>query len=149
MNLPPHSTSLEDLARRGGPAQAECQSETLRHFDKNSPIPRKLLGAQVAGQQQGSLEMRLAQYAKPKLLIIDEQGYPPLEPQAGHVFFQLISRDDEQGSVQISSNRPVEEWDEMYSFAEGFASGDQVVVAAILDRLMHHSPRAMTIRGDS
>lgn len=84
--------------------------------------------------------MRLAQYAKPKLLIIDEQGYPPFEPQAGHVFFQLISRDDEQESVQISSNRPVEEWDEMYSFAEGFASGDQVVVAAILDRATSSHP---------
>jgi DNA replication protein DnaC len=94
----------------------------------------------VKGQQQGTLESRLAQYAKPKLLIIDELGYLPLEPQAGHLFFQLISRRYEQGSVLISSNRPVEEWDEIF--------GDQVVAAAILDRLMHHS-HVVTIRGDS
>ena len=100
----------------------------------------ELLGSLVKGQQQGTLEARLAQYSKPKLLIIDELGYLPLEPQAGHLFFQLISRRYEQGSVLISSNRPVEEWDEVF--------GDQVVAAAILDRLMHHS-HVVTIRGDS
>jgi hypothetical protein len=87
-----------------------------------------------------TLEMRLAQYAKTKLLIIDELGYLQLEPAAGHLFFQLISRRYEQGSVLISSNRSVEEWDEVF--------GDQVVAAAILDRLLHHS-HVVTIRGDS
>jgi DNA replication protein DnaC len=100
----------------------------------------ELLGSLVKGQQQGSLEVRLAQYSKPKLLIVDELGYLPLEPEAGHLFFQLISRRYEQGSVLISSNRPVEEWDEVF--------GDQVVAAAILDRLLHHS-HVVTIRGDS
>ncbi len=100
----------------------------------------ELLGSLVKGQQKGTLEARLAQYSKPKLLIIDELGYLPLEPQAGHLFFQLISRRYEQGSVLISSNRPVDEWDEVF--------GDQVVAAAILDRLMHHS-HVVTIRGDS
>ena len=100
----------------------------------------ELLGALIKAQQQGTLEARLALYAKPKLLIIDELGYLPLEPAAGHLFFQLISRRYEQGSVLISSNRPVEEWDEVF--------GDQVVAAAILDRLLHHSHVVM-IRGDS
>jgi DNA replication protein DnaC len=100
----------------------------------------ELLGALIKAQQQGTLEARLALYAKPKLLIVDELGYLPLEPAAGHLFFQLISRRYEQGSVLISSNRPVEEWDEVF--------GDQVVAAAILDRLLHHSHVVM-IRGDS
>ena len=100
----------------------------------------ELLGALVKAQQQGTLEVRLAQYAKPRLLIVDELGYLPLEPRAGHLFFQLISRRYEQGSVLISSNRAVEEWGEVF--------GDQVVAAAILDRLLHHS-HVVTIRGDS
>lgn len=99
-----------------------------------------LLGSLGKAQQQESLEMRLVQYTKPKLLIVDELGYLPREPQAGHLFFQLISRRYEQGSVLISSNRPVEEWHEVF--------GDQVVAAASLDRLLHHSP-VVTIRGDS
>jgi len=40
----------------------------------------ELLGSLVKGQQQDTLESRLAQYAKPKLLIMDELGYLPLEP---------------------------------------------------------------------
>jgi DNA replication protein DnaC len=99
----------------------------------------ELLGSLVKGQQQRTLEVRLAQYRKPRLLIVDELGYLPLEPEAGPMFFQLISRRYEQGSVLISSNRPVEEWDEVF--------GDQVVAAAILDRLLHS--HVVTIRVDS
>ena len=77
---------------------------------------------------------------QPKWLIIDELGTLPLEPAAGHLLFQLISRRYEQGSVLISSNQQVEEWDEVIT--------DQVVAAAILDRLLHHSHVVM-IRGDS
>jgi DNA replication protein DnaC len=45
----------------------------------------------------------------------------------GDLLFQLISRCYEQGSKLISSNRAVDEWEEVYSFAEGFAYGDQVL----------------------
>ena len=41
---------------------------------------------------EGHLEERLTHYSKPKLLIIDELGYLPLEPNAAHLFFQLVSR---------------------------------------------------------
>ena len=80
------------------------------------------------------------QLAKPKLLIIDELGYLPFEPNAAHLFFQLVSRRYERGSVLITSNRPVGEW--------GTVFGDPVVATAILDRLLHHS-HVITIRGDS
>ena len=83
---------------------------------------------------------RLAFYAKPKLLIIDELGYLPFEPNAAHVFFQLVSRRYERGSLMITSNRSVGEW--------GTVFGDPVVATAILDRLLHHS-QVITIRGDS
>ena len=84
--------------------------------------------------------MRLAQYSKPKLLIIDELGDLPLEAQARQMFLQLISRRYDQGSVLHSSNRPVEEWDEEF--------GDQVASAAILDRLPQHS-HGVTIGGEN
>src|SRR5262249_26067030 len=49
--------------------------------------------AQLAkGHAEGRLEERLAHFAKPKLLIIDELGYLPFEPNAAHLFFQLVSR---------------------------------------------------------
>jgi DNA replication protein DnaC len=88
----------------------------------------------------GRLEERLGFFAKPKLLIVDELGYLPFEPNAAHLFFQLVSRRYERGSMLITSNRSVGEW--------GAVFGDPVVATAILDRLLHHS-QVVTIRGDS
>src|SRR6266566_4501435 len=97
--------------------------------------------AQLAkGHGEGKLEERLAQFAKPRLLIIDELGYLPFEPNAAHLFFQLVSRRYERGSMLITSNRSIGEW--------GTVFGDAVVATAILDRLLHHS-HVLTIRGNS
>jgi DNA replication protein DnaC len=103
------------------------------------PAPALVAGL-VKAHTEGRLEERLAFYAKPKLLIIDELGYLPFDPNAAHLFFQLVSRRYERGSLLITSNRSVGEW--------GAVFGDPVVATAILDRLLHHS-QVVTIRGDS
>jgi len=99
-----------------------------------------LLTQLTKAQQEGRLEERLSQWSKPKLLIIDELGYLPLSTGAAHLFFQLISKRYERGSMLITSNRSVGEWGEVF--------GDAVVATAILDRLLHHS-QVLTIRGES
>jgi DNA replication protein DnaC len=103
--------------------------------------PATTLVAQLAkAHADGRLDERLAHYAKPKLLIVDELGYLPFEPNAAHLFFQLVSRRYERGAMLVTSNRAVGEW--------GSVFGDPVVATAILDRLLHHS-HVLTIRGDS
>ncbi|MFC3837438.1 IS21-like element helper ATPase IstB [Paracoccus rhizosphaerae] len=72
---------------------------------------------------EGRLEEKLSHYAKPKLLIVDELGYLPFEPDAAHLFFQLVSRRYERGALLVTSNRAVGEW--------GTVSGDPVVATAI------------------
>jgi DNA replication protein DnaC len=99
-----------------------------------------LVAALSKAHGQGRLEERLTFFAKPKLLIVDELGYLPFDPNAAHLFFQLVSRRYERGSMLLTSNRPVGEW--------GAVFGDAVVATAILDRLLHHS-HVLTIRGDS
>jgi DNA replication protein DnaC len=104
-------------------------------------VPATALVAQFAkGHAEGRLEERLTQFAKPRLLIIDELGYLPFEANAAHLFFQLVSRRYEKGAMLITSNRSVGEWDTLFR--------DPVVATAILDRLLHHS-HVITIRGDS
>jgi DNA replication protein DnaC len=104
-------------------------------------VPATALVAQLAkAHAEARLEDRLTHFAKPKLLIIDELGYLPFEPNAAHLFFQLISRRYEKGAILLTSNRSVGEWDAVF--------GDPVVATAILDRLLHHS-HVITIRGDS
>jgi DNA replication protein DnaC len=89
---------------------------------------------------RGRLDERLSQYAKPKLPGVDELGYLPLEPHAAHLFFQLVARRYERGSLLVTSHVSVGEWGEVF--------GDPVVATAILDRLLHHS-HVVTIRGES
>lgn len=99
-----------------------------------------LVAALAKAHADGRLDDKLGQLAKPKLLIVDELGYLPFEPNAAHLFFQLVARRYERGSLLITSNRAIGEW--------GTVFGDPVVATAILDRLLHHS-HVVTIRGDS
>lgn len=104
-------------------------------------VPATSLVTQLArAHAEGRLEDKLVHFAKAKLLIVDELGYLPFEPNAAHLFFQLVSRRYERGSMLVTSNRSVSEW--------GAVFGDAVVATAILDRLLHHS-HVITIRGDS
>jgi DNA replication protein DnaC len=104
-------------------------------------MPAPTLVAQLAkAHSDGRLEDRLTHFGKPKLLIVDELGYLPFEANAAHLFFQLVSRRYERGSMLITSNRAISEWGNVF--------GDAVVATAILDRLLHHS-HVITIRGDS
>src|SRR5258708_31815699 len=99
--------------------------------------PAPTLVAQLAkAHSEGRLEERLTLLGKPKLLIVDELGYLPFEPNAAHLFFQLVSRRYERGSMLITSNRSIGEW--------GTVFGDAVVATAILDRLLH--PRHVITR---
>jgi DNA replication protein DnaC len=86
------------------------------------------------------LERRLRIYGAPKLLIIDEIGYLPLDPMGATVLFQLISSRYERGSMVLTSNKSFAEWGEIF--------GDMVIATAILDRLLHHS-HIVNIRGES
>jgi DNA replication protein DnaC len=99
-----------------------------------------LVAMLVKAHAEKRLDEKLLALSKPKLLIIDELGYLPLEPDAAHLFFQLVSRRYETGAMLITSNRSVAEW--------GTVFADPIVATAILDRLLHHS-HVLTIRGDS
>jgi DNA replication protein DnaC len=77
----------------------------------------------------------------PKLLIIDEIGYLPLGREQANLFFQVVARRYEKGSLILTSNFAFGSWD------EAFAS-DAVLTAAILDRILHHAT-VVQITGES
>ena len=99
-----------------------------------------LITVLLKAEKDGALADKLAYYAKPKLLIVDELGYLPFERQSAHLFFQLTNRRYERGSTLITTNQPVTQW--------GTVFGDDVTASALLDRLLHHS-HTLTIQGDS
>src|SRR3954464_12924216 len=90
--------------------------------------------------REGRLDRRMRIYLEPKVLIIDEMGYLPLDPIGATIFFQLVSARYERGSIILTSNKSYTDW--------GAVFGDQTIAAAILDRLLHHST-TINIRGES
>jgi DNA replication protein DnaC len=99
-----------------------------------------LLAMLVRAEAEGRLDEQVTFYAKPKLLVVDELGYLPFEKRSAHLFFQLVVRRYERGSLLITTNQPVTQWGQVF--------GDEMIAAAILDRLLHHS-HTMLIQGDS
>lgn len=89
---------------------------------------------------ENRLEERLKLLTQAKLLIIDEIGYIPIDRQGANLFFQLISRRYEKGSILVTSNQSLGAWGEVF--------GDTVIASAILDRLLHHAT-TINIKGES
>ncbi len=79
-------------------------------------------------------------YLAPKVLVIDEMGYLPLDELGATIFFQFVSARYERGSIILTSNKSYGEWGSIF--------GDPIIATAILDRLLHHST-TMNIRGES
>jgi DNA replication protein DnaC len=90
--------------------------------------------------REGRLERRMRIYLAPKVLIIDEMGYLPLDELGATIFFQLISARYERGSIILTSNKSYADWGSIF--------GDPIIATAILDRLLHHST-TVNIRGES
>lgn len=90
---------------------------------------------------ENRLERRMRVYLAPRLLVIDEMGYIPFGNMEAQVFFQLVSKRYERGtSLILTSNKSYVDW--------GSVFGDQIIAAAILDRLLHRST-TVNIRGES
>ena len=90
--------------------------------------------------RRGLLKQRIGKLGRNKVLIIDEIGYLPMSREDANLLFQLVSRRYEKASLVLTSNKPFKEW--------GGVLADDVVAAAILDRLLHHCT-VVNIKGDS
>ena len=69
-----------------------------------------LLAAVARAESEGQLDKKIAFYAKPKLLVVDELGYLPFEKRSAHLFFQLVARRYERGSMLVTTNQMVTHW---------------------------------------
>jgi DNA replication protein DnaC len=100
----------------------------------------------VIALSAASRQNRLAEFLRrnitnARLLIIDEIGYLPLGREEANLFFQVVAKRYEKGSLIVTSNLPFGQWDQAFA-------GDQTLTAALLDRLLHHS-HVLQIKGES
>jgi DNA replication protein DnaC len=91
-------------------------------------------------QRQGRLDDELDRLQRLPLLVVDEVGYIPFDPQAANLMFMLVSRRYERASLIVTSNKPFSGWGEIF--------GDEVTATAMIDRLVHHA-QILSLKGDS
>ncbi|MET8000823.1 MULTISPECIES: IS21-like element helper ATPase IstB [Nonomuraea] len=113
-----------------------CQAGHRVAFATAAGWVARLADAHAAGK----LQDELVKLARVPVLIVDEVGYIPFEPEAANLFFQLVSSRYERASLIVTSNKPFGRWGEVF--------GDDVVAAAMIDRLVHHA-EVISLKGDS
>jgi DNA replication protein DnaC len=132
--LGPPGTGKTHLAT--GLAIRACQAGHRVLFATATEWVSRLADAHHAGRLHEELR-RLGRYP---LLVIDEVGYVPFEPEAANLFFQLVAARYERASLIVTSNKPFGRWGEVF--------GDEIVAAAMIDRLVHHA-EVIALKGDS
>ena len=88
----------------------------------------------------GRLEDELRRLGRVALIVVDEVGYIPFDSEAANLMFMLVSSRYERASLIVTSNKPFSGWGEIF--------GDEVVAAAMIDRLVHHA-EILSLKGDS
>lgn len=115
---------------------AACQREIRTLFTTAADMINYL----VAAQADYSLDRALKRYVTPRLLILDELGYLPLDKKGRDLFFQVVSKRSQSGSMILTTNKPFKEWGEVFQ--------DTAVASAIAERLIEHG-ELIKIEGDS
>ncbi len=99
-----------------------------------------MIATLTRAMSENRLDEKLKTYTVPRLLIVDEIGYLPIDQLGANLVFQLISRRYERGPLILTSNQSFANWGDVF--------GDRVIATAILDRVLHHGI-TISIRGDS
>ena len=94
-----------------------------------------------AAQTTNTLSKALKAYVTPRLLVVDELGYLPMDKRGADLIFQVISARYERGTTVITTNTVYKQWARIFN-------NDATLTTAILDRLVHHC-ETVTIEGKS
>jgi DNA replication protein DnaC len=100
-----------------------------------------IINSLSAAQAHGNLKRELHKYLQPRLLIVDEIGYLPIDKHGADLLFQVISGRYERGATILTSNRAYKHWPEIFN-------NDSTLTSALLDRLLHHAETVL-IEGKS
>ena len=100
-----------------------------------------MINTLAAAQAAQRLKQELKKYLAPRLLVLDELGYLPIDKLGADLLFQVISARYERGSIVLTTNKAFKHWPAIFN-------NDSTLTAAVLDRLLHHA-ETVVIEGPS
>jgi len=100
-----------------------------------------IINTLTAAKGAATLKQEIKRYLQPRLLVIDELGYLPIDKLGADLLFQVITQRYESGSIALTTNRLFRKWSEIFN-------NDSMITSAVLDRLLHHA-EVVTIKGKS
>lgn len=118
-------------------AFAACEANTSVRFTTAIGMVNHL----TAALADATFVPKLKQYTRPRLLVIDELGYLPIDRKGADLIFQVVSNRYEQGSIVLTTNRPFKQWGSVMN-------QDNTLASALIDRLGHHA-EVVVIEGKS
>lgn len=95
----------------------------------------------AAAQATQRLRAEMRRYTRPRVLVVDELGYLPIDKLGADLLFQVFSQRYERGSIVLTTNRAYKQW-------PGIFNNDATLASAVLDRLLHHAETVL-IEGHS
>ena len=100
-----------------------------------------MINTLAAAQAAQRLKQELKKYLTPRLLVLDELEYLPIDKFGADLLFQVISARYERGPIVLTTNKPFKHWPTIFN-------NDSTLTAAVLDRLLHHA-ESIVIQGQS
>jgi DNA replication protein DnaC len=105
------------------------QLACLRGYRVRFVLAADLVNDLVAGQAKNTLQRRLATWAAPDLLLIDELGYLSFDARGADLLYQVFNRRYQRASTIVTTNLPFKEWGKLFH--------NSAAASAIADRLVH------------
>ncbi len=93
---------------------------------------QKLANAVLASASRIEVEKILEPLIKCDLLILDEPGYLTLDARLGPILYEIVADRYEKRATLVTSNKSLAVWGELVG------GGDNALMMALIDRLLHH-----------
>ena len=121
-------------------ASALCALACDRRMEARFFTASSLVMRLRRARDEGHLDREASQIARARLLVVDELGFLPLDPDGARLLFQVFADAYETQSVIVTTNLEFSRW--------GAVFGDDQMAAAVIDRIVHHG-RLVQFRGES
>ena len=121
-------------------ASALCRLACDRRVEARFFTASSLVARLRRARDEGRLDGEASQIGRARLLVVDELGFLPLDPDGARLLFQVFADAYERQSVVVTTNLEFSRW--------GSVFGDDQMAAAVIDRIVHHG-RLVQFRGES